>query len=255
MKKVRDLLERAVERPKADYFLLKLTDSEPLPDMQPGQFVELKVEHTPEVFLRRPISINYYDTELREMWLLIHEVGAGTRALGRLQPHDTVNCVFPLGRGFSPNPAGQNVLLVGGGVGTAPLLQYGRELNAAGRKVWFLLGGRTASDVLQLNLFEQYGQVCLTTEAGSLGETGFVTQHSVLTRHRNDFSATRGPKPMMQAVARYAKERGIECEASLENLMACGLGACLCCVEKTTTGNRCVCKEGPVFNIKELLWQ
>ena len=97
MKKVRDLLVRAVERPKADYFLLKLTDSEPLPDMQPGQFVELKVEHTPEVFLRRPISINYYDTELREMWLLIHEVGAGTRALGRLQPHDTVNCVFPLG--------------------------------------------------------------------------------------------------------------------------------------------------------------
>ena len=96
--------------------------------------------------------------------------------------------------------------------------------------------------------------MCVTTEDATLGEKGFVTNHSVLS---DDFDKiyTCGPTPMMKAVARYANEKGIDCEASLENMMACGLGACLCCVEKTTEGNLCVCKEGPVFNIKRLLWQ
>ena len=96
--------------------------------------------------------------------------------------------------------------------------------------------------------------MCITTEDSSMGEKGFVTNHSVLTEHF-DRIYTCGPKPMMVAVARYAKENNIDCEVSLENMMACGLGACLCCVEKTTEGNLCVCKEGPVFNVKRLLWQ
>ena len=94
----------------------------------------------------------------------------------------------------------------------------------------------------------------VTTEDGSLGEKGFVTNHSVLEGGQFDLIQTCGPKPMMLSVARYANEHAIECEASLENMMACGLGACLCCVEKTDEGNLCVCKEGPVFNIKRLLW-
>ena len=96
--------------------------------------------------------------------------------------------------------------------------------------------------------------MCITTEDASEGEKGFVTNHSVLGE-KFDMIATCGPKPMMVAVARYAYKAGVECEASLENMMACGLGACLCCVEKTTEGNLCVCKEGPVLNIKKLLWQ
>jgi dihydroorotate dehydrogenase electron transfer subunit len=88
-----------------------------------------------------------------------------------------------------------------------------------------------------------------------MGEKGFVTNHSVLQKETFDMIQVCGPTPMMKAVARYAREKGIECEVSLEILMACGLGACLCCVEKTTEGNLCVCKEGPVFNIKRLLWQ
>ena len=90
---------------------------------------------------------------------------------------------------------------------------------------------------------------------GSYGEKGFVTNHSVLERVRFDQISCCGPKPMMMAVARYAAKNDIFCEVSLENMMACGLGACLCCVEKTVSGNLCVCKEGPVFNIKKLLWQ
>ena len=109
--------------------------------------------------------------------------------------------------------------------------------------------------MLQLELFEELGDVHVTTEDGSYGEKAFVTNHSVLERVRFDQISCCGPKPMMMAVARYAAMNDIFCEVSLENMMACGLGACLCCVEKTVSGNLCVCKEGPVFNIKKLLWQ
>ena len=109
---------------------------------------------------------------------------------------------------------------------------------------------------MQLELFKEIGQVCTTTEDGSLGEKGFVTNHSILNETHFDAIATCGPKPMMMAVARYAGSKDIPCEASLENMMACGLGACLCCVEKTNEGhNVCVCKEGPVFNTNVLQWQ
>jgi dihydroorotate dehydrogenase electron transfer subunit len=98
--------------------------------------------------------------------------------------------------------------------------------------------------------------VFLTTEDGSAGERGFVTQHSLLGRETFDSIATCGPKPMMMAVARYARQADTPCEVSLENMMACGLGACLCCVEPDAEGhNVCVCKEGPVFNINRLSWQ
>ena len=137
----------------------------------------------------------------------------------------------------------------------APLLYLGAALKNAGKEPTFLLGGRSAKDVLEIDLFKQWGRVCVTTEDGSLGEKGFVTNHSILREEHFDYIYTCGPTPMMKAVARYATEQDIECEASLENLMACGLGACLCCVEKTKEGNLCVCKEGPVFNIKRLLWQ
>ena len=110
-------------------------------------------------------------------------------------------------------------------------------------------------DLLQLEEFVKYGEVYTTTEDGSHGEKGYVTQHSILNKVRFEQIYTCGPKPMMVAVAKYAKSNQIECEVSLENTMACGIGACLCCVENTTEGHLCVCKEGPVFNINKLLWQ
>ena len=96
--------------------------------------------------------------------------------------------------------------------------------------------------------------MCITTEDGSAGEKGFVTNHSVLSKEHFDRISTCGPKPMMKAVALYAQKASIPCEASLENMMACGVGACLCCVEKTIEGNLCVCKEGPVFDTQKLMW-
>lgn len=241
------------------YVLLKLTRGEQLPAMLPGQFVEVRVDGVPEVFLRRPISINFVDRERNELWLLVAVVGEGTRWMAGLQTGCAVNVVGPLGRGFSL-PAGETAgtearLLVGGGVGVAPLLYLGATLKEAGEEPVFLLGARTSKDLLMLDEFRKYGEVLVTTEDGSEGERGFVTQHSVLQTRTFDLIQTCGPTPMMKAVARFAWQQGIECEASLENMMACGLGACLCCVEKTTEGNLCVCKDGPVFNIKKLLWQ
>lgn len=240
----------------ANYVLLKLTQSAPLPEMLPGQFAEIRVDNSPSTFLRRPISINYVDREKNEVWFLVQLVGDGTHKLATLEKGDLLNVVLPLGNGFSmPQTPEEKVLLVGGGVGTAPMLYLGESLLKRGCKPSFLLGARSKNDLLQLEQFTSLGEVYVTTEDGSMGEKGYVTMHSVLKDHKFDMIYTCGPKPMMVAVAKYAKESDTECEVSLENTMACGVGACLCCVEKTDEGHVCVCKEGPVFNIKKLLWQ
>ena len=251
-----DLTVSGVERIHGRYVLLRLTDEKPLPEMRPGQFVEVRVDGSPTTFLRRPISINFVNEERNELWLLVAMVGDGTRRLAELKTGEKLNCVLPLGRGFSlPESPEQRFLLVGGGVGTAPLLLLGREIARLGGEPTFLLGARTETDLLELEYFNKYGRVCVTTEDGSAGERGFVTDHSVLQNERFDQICTCGPLPMMKAVAAYANRVGTPCEASLENMMACGVGACLCCVEKTVRGNLCVCTEGPVLNTKELLWQ
>lgn len=251
-----DLRVTTVERLSQRHVLVRLTSSERLPMMRAGQFVEVRIDASPSTFLRRPISINHIDSARNELWLLVAEVGEGTRHLAALAPGDTLNCLLPLGNGFSlPDEKSRKALLVGGGVGVAPLLFLGETIRDAGGEATFLLGARTATEVLEIPYFERYGNVHIATEDGTLGERGFVTNHSILQNEHFDRIYTCGPKPMMLAVARYAGENGITCEASLENHMACGLGACLCCVEKTVRGNVCVCSEGPVFNVKELLWQ
>lgn len=270
MKKyILDLTVVANEQLNDRYFLLRLGSDELLPEMLPGQFVEVRVDHSPMTMLRRPISIHDVDREKNQLSLLIAAVGNGTRQLALLNEGDVLNVMLPLGNGFTmPATAGEQVLLVGGGVGIAPLLYFGRQMKAMGATPTFLLGARTASDLVELDAYRALGPVYITTEDGSMGEKGFVTQHSLLQDSHFSRISTCGPKPMMVAVARYAAQHDIDCEASLENLMACGLGACLCCVEKVlnrgtvqhTIGeqaeatNVCVCKEGPVFNTKRLLW-
>lgn len=255
MKHLKDLQVTNVTFLRDDYVLISLTNpGGAMPECLPGQFVEVEVKGSPSTFLRRPISINWCDVEENRIDLLIHIVGDGTKALSRLSVGDSVNCLFPLGNGFTVPAQSSKILLVGGGVGTAPMLQYGKVLREAGHEPVFLLGGRSAKDLLQLDRFEAIGRVFVTTEDASLGEKGFVTNHSILSAEQFDAIAACGPKPMMKAVAAFARNSQVTCEVSLENMMACGLGACLCCVEKTVRGNVCVCKEGPVFNINDLTW-
>jgi len=256
MKKyLKDLVISEISSLRADYAVLKLRDSQPLPEIRPGQFVEVWVDDAVRTFLRRPISVNFVDYDKNELWLLIHGVGEGTRKLISLKAGNTVSCLFPLGNGFPmPRPeAAKRLLLVGGGVGTAPLLYYGKSLRDKGHEPEFLLGGRRKEDIMQVEEFKSYGPVHITTEDGSWGTKGFVTNHEILTG-RFDAIAMCGPKPMMQAVAQSVRAASVPCYASLENMMACGLGACLCCVEKTKQGHLCVCKDGPVFDVRDLNW-
>ncbi len=251
-----DFTVRSNEKLNDQNHLLKVvpSDNEQLPEMLPGQFVQILVENAQHTFLRRPISINNIVPERNEIWLLVQSVGEGTQKICEMAVGGRLNMLVPLGNSFTIPSSRGSYLLVGGGVGTAPLLFLGKKLHERGIACDFLLGGASEQNILQRSDFTNYGTLYCTTEDGSLGEKGYVTHHSVLQHKKYDFIFTCGPKPMMVAVARYAHERGIRCEASLENLMACGFGACLCCVEKTTRGNVCACTEGPVFDINELTW-
>lgn len=251
-----DLIVKKNEALNSQYSLLVLTSSEKLPEMLPGQFAEVRVDNSPSTFLRRPISINYVDYKANELWLLIQIVGEGTRKMCELKVGEVLNLLLPLGNSFTlPEKKDAKLLLVGGGVGIAPLLFWGSYLKERGYECNFLLGGRSESNLLQLCEFEQFGNVYTTTEDGTHGEKGFVTQHSLLKGSNFDYIYTCGPTPMMKAVALYAGSTEAICEVSLENTMACGFGTCLCCVTDTIKGHVCVCTEGPVFNITKLKWQ
>lgn len=241
-----------------NYSLLKLTPTsgEELPEMHPGQFVQVQVNGSATTFLRRPISVNFVDRADNTLWLLIRRAGEGTAHLMESVPGSMINVMLPLGNGFSLDEAVKpgRTLLVGGGVGVAPLLYFGAKMVEMGAKPEFLLGARSEADLLEVELFEKYGKVHISTDDGSAGEHGVVTTNSVFESGDIARVYCCGPMPMMKAVAGVARKIGAECEVSLENMMACGLGACLCCVEKTVKGNVCVCTEGPVFNINQLTW-
>lgn len=234
--------------------LLRLRDEQPLPEIAPGQFAQVRVDGSPSTYLRRPISIHDVDTLKNEICLLVQMVGEGTRHLGATNVGDHLNLVLPLGNGYTLPEKGEKVLLVGGGIGIAPLFHLGECINAIGATPAFLLGGKKSSDLVRLDAFRSVGETFVTTEDGSLGEKGMVTMHSIW--NQNNFSKIYvcGPKRMMMAVAKTAQHDNVWCEVSLEHMMACGLGACLCCVEDSVDGNLCVCKEGPVFNTRRLKW-
>lgn len=239
------------------YGLLKLSiPIAEIIDIESGQFVQVRIDDSKDTFLRRPISICRYDKANNQIWLLIRNAGEGTSHLLRTAKGTNLNIILPLGKGFSiPANKDEKLLLIGGGVGVAPLLCFGELLKDNGYNPSFLLGAKTDKDILLLDEFKSLGEVYISTDDGSKGEKGFIIQNSILTKMKFDKIYTCGPLVMMKGIAEYAKKNGIECEVSLENLMACGLGACLCCVEDTKdNGNVCVCKEGPVFNITKLKW-
>ncbi len=253
-KRIEDLKVIGNKRLNNDFFILELSGDTKIPDFKPGQFAQVRVDGSSETFLRRPISIHDVDYEKNTFKLLIQIAGTGTKTLSRLENGDILNLIYPLGNSFSLPVKNEQVLLVGGGCGIAPLLFLGRYLKSNGIVPDILLGFRNSERIIEFEEYLESGNVFVTTEDGSMGEKGYVTSHSVFSTRQYNRIYCCGPDTMMKAVASYCRTRNIICEVSLENLMACGIGACLCCIVDTVNGNLCTCIDGPVFNIKDLKW-
>lgn len=233
-------------------FKVTLSSENVLPPIKPGQFVQVQIHNNRDVFLRRPLSIYSY-TE-HSITLLIQVIGKGTASLAQTKIGDKWQVLLPLGNGFSIDTVGDHPILIGGGVGVAPLFALGHSLKEKGIVPTFLLGARTVSHFPDLSDFSTIGTLYTTTQDGSSGEKGVVTNHSVLEKGNHTEVYTCGPTPMMKAVALWSYQNKLPCFASLENMMACGMGVCLCCVEPTVKGHQSVCNDGPVFKTSELLW-
>lgn len=240
-------------------YQLVLQHPDILPEVAPGQFVQVELPDSATSYLRRPISIHDADSKANTMTLLIRRVGNGTELLSHVKPGDIVNLLYPLGNGFNldTKQIGNSPLLIGGGVGIAPLYMAAKHLKSIGANPTVLLGARNVEDLLKKDDFAMVTTTECTTEDASFGTKGFVTDHFYMKDDLKRFTSiiVCGPMPMMRAIARVAEANNIPCQVSLENKMACGIGACLCCVTETTDGhNTCVCTGGPVFDSKNVKW-
>jgi dihydroorotate dehydrogenase electron transfer subunit len=253
-KRIENLKVLENKRINNEFFILVLSADEKLPELKPGQFAQVRVDGSHETFLRRPFSIHDVDYENNTLKLLIQIAGKGTETLSKLGIGDQLNIIYPLGNSFGLPDLNEKALLIGGGCGIAPLLFLGKYLKSNGYIPDILLGFRNRERIIEFDEYLKIGNVFITTEDGSQGEKGYVTSHSILSTAKYNRIYCCGPESMMKAVAGYSKKRNIICEVSLENLMACGIGACLCCIVDTVKGNLCTCTDGPVFEINDLKW-
>lgn len=253
-KRIEDLKIIENKRLNNDFFILNLEGSSKIPILLPGQFAQVRVDDSPGTFLRRPISIHDVDYGKNSFKVLIQIAGKGTEKLSKLGKGDYLNLIYPLGNSFSLPQSNEKVLLVGGGCGIAPLLFLGKHLKSNGCTPDILLGFRNSARIIEFEEYLRIGKVYVTTEDGSMGEKGYVTTHSAFSKQKYDRVYCCGPDKMMKTISAHCKSNDIHCEVSLENLMACGIGACLCCIVDTIKGNLCTCIDGPIFNVNDLKW-
>jgi dihydroorotate dehydrogenase electron transfer subunit len=222
----------------------------------PGQFVHLRVATGADIILRRPFSVHRASGDRIE--ILYQILGEGTLRLAeRLRGDESMDALGPLGRGWRIPEGARRALLVAGGLGAAPLGMLAEQLAERGVAVVVAQGAPTASRLVARELFERVARrVEIATDDGSEGARGFVIGpvDKLLDSEKFDVVFTCGPEPMQRAVARMAADAGVECQVSLERLMACGIGACLSCVVKTRDGLRRACVDGPVFDAEEVVW-
>jgi len=255
-KTVNDFLLLENKQLNKDNFQLLLQSPFPISDIYPGQFVNVEIKEASEIFLRRPFSILDVDYQEQTISLLVKILGKGSKKLTEAHAGQTINAIFPLGKSFTLPDKSDRILLIGGGSGVAPMLFLAKISGLDPANVSVLIGARSASDHIDVSSYRNYGQFYFATEDGSLGDKGYVTNHPVFSDQLDQFNKiyTCGPDLMMKAIGKTALEKDIFCEVSLENMMACGFGVCLCCVEDTKTGHKCVCTDGPVFNVNDLKW-
>lgn len=270
----------------SEILYLVLNSPELAGSAKPGQFVHISctesdspLRHDP--LLRRPISIASVDRRAGQIGLLIRVAGRGTRILQRVRDSEFLNLIGPLGSPFPFPENGAQALLVGGGIGVAPLFFLAQDLRAEGIGITTILGARTGRGLLFKERFAGFGALLTATEDGSYGTQGYVTSRldEALKRSRtrlsNGHSAdgvqeatgiyetaggqgpvvyTCGPKAMMAEVVQFCRQEGLQVWVSLEEHMACGVGACLVCACKVQGHYRRVCFDGPVFDGREVDW-
>ena len=211
----------------------------------PGQFLNLKLEGR---FLRRPISL--CDLGEDSAAIIYKVVGQGTAQMAAMQPGEKLDVLTGLGNGYDLADAGEEPLLIGGGVGVPPLYLLAKRLRARGKAVHALLGFNKASEIFYEEEFRALGcTVTVATADGSYGVRGFVTD--ALPKSYSYYYCC-GPEPMLRAVYKTAKGSG---QLSFEKRMGCGFGACMGCSCKTITGYKRICKEGPVLRKEEIAWE
>lgn len=214
-----------------------------------GQFINLAVEGC---FLRRPISICDIDSD--RLCIVYKTIGKGTTILSQMQPAQQIDVLLPLGNGFCIEAAGDQPVLVGGGVGVPPMLLLAKQLIKRCKQVDVVLGFNTDRDIILADDFGSLGcNVVIATADGSAGHKGFVTDalRTINANQQNTYFYSCGPKPMLRALQ---EQLTIDGQMSMEERMGCGFGACMGCTCKTTKGTKQVCTDGPVFLKEELIF-
>lgn len=219
---------------------------------RPGQFAHIRIPGSPELLLRRPISINDFDADAGWIQLAYLLTGKGTHRLATAKAGDELDILFPLGNGFKLDAGHRKVLLVGGGIGIAPLLSV--ITYYPDRKYTALLGYRSQGCVYQAEEFGKKAKTYVSTDDGTFGHRGFCTDFlpEQLQSFQPDVILSCGPTFFFTTLQRLTKDIGIPVYASLEQHMGCGTGGCSVCVCKVAGEHRRVCVEGPVFKLAEV---
>ncbi len=265
---------------KDRYFELELAWPSSFKTPLPGQFLHMRIENSCDPFLRRPFSIHDFVTDHkahpRVIKILYEVVGKGTCLLSEKKAHEEVDCLGPLGSGFDLKTLSsqEKIYIVAGGMGIAPLFFLAKQLVAkssgrqAAKKIIVLIGARTKNQIMREKELKRMGcEVKIATEDGSKGFKGRVTDllKSCLTAPRAKRNCAGaplsaaicacGPKAMLAAISGIAKKNDLLAQVSLEEFMGCGLGACLGCATRTTSGYKRICHDGPVFDAQEIIWK
>jgi dihydroorotate dehydrogenase electron transfer subunit len=238
--------------PMAQAHLLWLETPQIAPQAQPGQFVMVRCGEKGEYQLRRPLGIHQREGD--KIALLFSVVGGGTEWLSQRQPGDRLDLLGPLGNGFSIDPDSKKLLMIAGGIGIAPLRLLADEAVRRGLSVTLLYGAPTAAQLHPSKLLPKV-RLVTATEDGTAGKKGMIT--SVISDYidQADQLFACGPLAMYQTMARMPKLKAKPIQISLEVRMGCGLGVCYGCTVKTPKGLKQVCKDGPIFELNDVLWE
>jgi dihydroorotate dehydrogenase electron transfer subunit len=256
MKKIQDVYN-VVEVVKVNqaYYRLVLDAPALAKAVQPGQFIHIKVSDGFEPLFRRPFSV--YRAKSGKVEVFFEPIGRGSRMLMFKKKGDRLDVLGPLGKPFTlPGKDVNQIVFIGGGIGVAPFMLFSDGLMKHKAEKLLLYGGRTRAHTFPMTEFKKNNvKTFIATDDGSVGVKGRVSElFSKIDTAPTTFIYACGPKPMMAAVAAFAKDKGLNGEASMEEVMACGLGACLGCSIPTINGYRTVCHDGPVFGLNELIF-